>query len=1363
MNGLACIAMACCEPSFAGISAEDDGGAAEHDKANLEEVRSVDDIIAELAEERGERAQSILAAALAVREARGRGRKDTLRKEAREWGNIAIRRKVDGRWKDRGLDDIQQDIVKALSQATTACMAKAESNENGDEHAGSATAASRSAGPGASSSACSGAQPRKKQRVFAEGEVTGKRPREIPTEPTERGAAEHEEGGAEHEEGADADECIHDAGKQDEGAKGPSGCARRVRARGSGWNLGTEGEELVAFAWLEERSTEPRAKVLLEQIREWRGARTREAKRALIQRHAIRITRAQRQDADEFRAVVGRHFLDAVAQERGRARAFAAMMTHAPVVDTGERKGGPSGAAEHIDVVDVTNMQQLRLFRRQHPEMPHPLRKAVFALTGGANIPRQTVDQIVKDLGIARRSVHRIWRNGRTAYLNETIPLLVARLRMECFRRVRVWAATALPMGRERAAGEISMRTPRSTREFASMLRTEEGFLRAPFGVDFVLDVVALCHRGHTRTALQRVPWWLALLELNQVGYTYGVLGESELPYRFVLVMDILYQRRQERAASASEHGLCTSADLSRALIGNPVFWSEIGTHDLFVYGARAKGAVKFNSMATRNARGALDGETSLLEQTLADEIASDFFEFVIREDLREALRFASPEHMQVLAVFLRSLQNRPPPRLVASERFDLIRPKMEYVPASAVDSPAVPHFAKVVDEESAPVIQAPSVCQLCGEGFLSPQGLWTHAATKHHSWAEYRKRLIFEVQRQQSVPLRPVEKRRLAGNFMHDLLHSYPSRNSLRPNSCTMRQVVACAVCAVKDWIEDFYPCYMFKDCPMTGSAAEHAEVDGEETEDGSEQKDVADAMSAIRRGPKLRDSENYCYFGPAERIHELLDVERYIPVVPLAPLEELHASSVQHPRFSHMRWLLHTKRVPVVEAAAAGDAGAQSAPEHEASEQDGTRLNSATEYAKPRCAGVGDLDKAAWLCFECAACLCCPSPKMPPRALANWNWGGREHPMYQNLTMSMRTLLGLGRFLMRLVLLKPQDDSDATEKALVGNTILVAQPAPTLIAAHLPPTEAQQAKYFNVIYGGAKEKLGEKKSLRVNRAEYLECARLRAERCPLFAAVEISEEVALAHLPEEGVPNGISRGAIEMATIEHFAPNLSGPATRGEPFRRAEDEGGEDDAAEAEEVEEGQDTVTGDAGCCRAPDALIADENANAEFLIGLDGSPDDDAVGKLASFRAKMALAEEAGKRLTHATLQVERTKHDARAAQQDTYASMDAVTDQAACAAEHRSVCVDLRSVARSMGTEFHDAIERSVTATYQRSSPAALRIQTGQPLSLFDPASWVACCVEFFYGDCVPNLDRPAKISWRRLFDYLMNREELEYH
>ena len=69
----------------------------------------------------------------------------------------------------------------------------------------------------------------------------------------------------------------------------------------------------------------------------------------------------------------------------------------------------------------------------------------------------------------------------------------------------------------------------------------------------------------------------------------------------------------------------------------------------------------------------------------------------------------------------------------------------------------------------------------------------------------------------------------------------------------------------------------------------------------------------------------------------------------------------------------------------------------------------------------------------------------------------------------------------------------------------------------------------------------------------------------------------------------------------------------------------------------------------------------------------------------------------------------------------------------------------------------------MTAAYRASNPATLWVQTGAPLSLFDPAAWVACWTEFVYGDCAPNLERPAKISWRLLFKYLMNREKLEYH
>ena len=66
----------------------------------------------------------------------------------------------------------------------------------------------------------------------------------------------------------------------------------------------------------------------------------------------------------------------------------------------------------------------------------------------------------------------------------------------------------------------------------------------------------------------------------------------------------------------------------------------------------------------------------------------------------------------------------------------------------------------------------------------------------------------------------------------------------------------------------------------------------------------------------------------------------------------------------------------------------------------------------------------------------------------------------------MAMRALLGLGRAVMRLVLLKPGDKTDEAEKGFVGNAILVAQAAPQQIIATLPPSEVEQISYFNVVF---------------------------------------------------------------------------------------------------------------------------------------------------------------------------------------------------------------------------------------------------------------------------------------------------------
>ena len=89
---------------------------------------------------------------------------------------------------------------------------------------------------------------------------------------------------------------------------------------------------------------------------------------------------------------------------------------------------------------------------------------------------------------------------------------------------------------------------------------------------------------------------------------------------------------------------------------------------------------------------------------------------------------------------------------------------------------------------------------------------------------------------------------------------------------------------------------------------------------------------------------------------------------------------------------------------------------------------------------------------------------------------------------------MLGLGKMIMRLVLLKGgTDDENELEKALVGNTILVAQPTPKQITEKLPPNPDQQASYFHVVYpesaaeSGA-SKMKKQKALLMDKDLYLE-----------------------------------------------------------------------------------------------------------------------------------------------------------------------------------------------------------------------------------------------------------------------------------
>ena len=146
---------------------------------------------------------------------------------------------------------------------------------------------------------------------------------------------------------------------------------------------------------------------------------------------------------------------------------------------------------------------------------------------------------------------------------------------------------------------------------------------------------------------------------------------------------------------------------------------------------------------------------------------------------------------------------------------------------------------------------------------------------------------------------------------------------------------------------------------------------------------------------------------------------MERYIERWPLIPPEHLHASSVQHPEHPEWRWLLHTRRIPVLEAA---DVSAGSVdPRAE---------------CRP-CAGIGDPTGIVWACWPCLLDLCSKRPKIPLNALVNDNWIGREWVTVREATVAAKTLLSLGRACWKQVRLG-RGKPDVQQTAVCGNNIL-------------------------------------------------------------------------------------------------------------------------------------------------------------------------------------------------------------------------------------------------------------------------------------------------------------------------------------
>ena len=77
------------------------------------------------------------------------------------------------------------------------------------------------------------------------------------------------------------------------------------------------------------------------------------------------------------------------------------------------------------------------------------------------------------------------------------------------------------------------------------------------------------------------------------------------------------------------------------------------------------------------------------------------------------------------------------------------------------------------------------------------------------------------------------------------------------------------------------------------------------------------------------------------------------------------------------------------------------------------------------------------------------------------------------------------------------------------------------------------------------SRAQVASQKALTIDPAEYIRCARLRQQVCPVFADVAVDEERVRQQWPSPGVPPGITEAAQAMDTLHTFAPNLDGPAS--------------------------------------------------------------------------------------------------------------------------------------------------------------------------------------------------------------------------
>ena len=219
------------------------------------------------------------------------------------------------------------------------------------------------------------------------------------------------------------------------------------------------------------------------------------------------------------------------------------------------------------------------------------------------------------------------------------------------------------------------------------------------------------------------------------------------------------------------------------------------------------------------------------------------------------------------------------------------------YIPGDEVAGDELRSFA------DKPILSGPLVCQLCKADFTNENTFALHKKNDHGGEYEYRKRVLYLMAEAGPRPITAQEKRIIVQNFARFQQYCRPGAGGNFFADCeeVPRAEAACVVCAQKDYLEHRYKLCLFGEAPAESATEGHMlQVDQEDDdeEDGTTERHSQHdrvAYSLVRRN-------GVYYIQSPEKVQAFMKVERYRARWPLIPEEHLHASSVQHPRYSQV-----------------------------------------------------------------------------------------------------------------------------------------------------------------------------------------------------------------------------------------------------------------------------------------------------------------------------------------------------------------------------------------------------------------------------------------------------------------------------